>query len=457
MDLIILNLENKIAAANLAAETTPVAEVAPVRVPCTNPIYEDVRVQVPKIVRGADRAVAAFKRATASYVFATVCGVNVHPAEPITTAQVYPDSTGKLHTRVFPLDQTPVFTEDERIRSIEEHASKFSLIVKSATGTGAGTSKDRVAKATYTAHSNNQAHWNPVTFRFVAINGASPTLLPRVGERVCGLPYESKGRNGRESLRYWFVCSEQFYRFVRAINSDGASLAKEFGTDPEMVRRKLFAGNTLNTFAYGRWLMACHDHHLASGNSQIESTPERIEKLFYWHRFEALSLDFPHIYSALTLILLFGELPCQGNVPFNRDLGPVCKTWELPEGWIEAVVNTYGLVTSLSAITVSRVANVPAIPNGTRLRTSEVWVSPADTIENLQKVSGAAHGAAGDNISSVVGGNLSPEVVENLEEAVKEIPADHPESLSATVALDAQEFALEDKDFPLMSASSTSD
>ena len=436
MDLIILNLENKIAAANLAAETTPVAEVAPVRVPCVNPIYEDVRVQVPRIAQGADRAVAAFKRATASYVFATVCGVNVHPAEPITTAQVYPDPTGKLHTRVFPLDQTPVFTEDELNKSVEQHASKFSLIVKSATA----TSKDRT---TYTAHSNNQAHWNPVTFRFVAINGASPTLLPRVGERVCGLPYESKGRNGRESLRYWFVCSEQFYRFVRAINSDGASLAKEFGTDPDMVRRKLFAGNTLNTFAYGRWLMACHDHHLASGQEPIESTPERIEKLFYWHRFETLSLDFPHIYSALTLILLFGELPCQGNVPFNRDLGPVCKTWELPEGWIEAVVNTYGLVTSLSTITVSRVANVPAIPNGTRLRTSEVWVSVTDTI---------------DNISSVVGGNLSPEVAQNLEpETANEIPADHPESLSATVALDAQEFALEDKDFPLMSASNSSE
>ena len=403
----------------MAMQQAPIS----ISTPSVNPEYVDVTERVVQITSGREAALLAFLKACSKLEFAQVCSVTTPPGEKITTKFLYPEDD-EIVCQTFE-GEVPDFTEEQEKRNVERHADTFKVIAKIGTG--------NTQRIVY-AHSNQQSHWDPVTFRFTG-SSKGMTLLPRVGERIAGLPFVNKNRSGGQSMRFWFTCSEQFFRFVRAIKTNGESLNKEFGFGLNEQRRRIFAGNTFNTFAYARWMAACEDHHLSSGFAPIESMPDHLDRLFFCHRAEELSRENTHIYSALVLILLYGELPCQGNVPFNRDLGPVCKTWELPEGWIESMISTYGFTTRIGIATISRVANTPAVPKNTRV------------FEHERFFDGEVPMAAAEFSTSDRDDRVPSETTPEERSTELSLPSEPvPPSLSAS-------FTIDDKAFPLLSRS----
>lgn len=174
---------------------------------------------------------------------------------------------------------------------------------------------------------------------------------PRVDDLVCGV-VEKDDHHPNPTYKFWFTCSEQFMHAWTAIKySDHETFDKlitrplvdieEGRADRETeIRRALFRGNKLCTNSYRKWLRG-----IAECGTQYD--PEKFKKeaenRFYVLRCEENAINWVHLYAALVLMLRYRELPTADNIPSVLDGGPTPKTWDLPEGWVDAMVEKYCL------------------------------------------------------------------------------------------------------------------
>ena len=265
------------------------------------------------------------------------------------------------------------FPEQVFKQNVVEHLESFSFFTKpNSKGAPLYKSDPFPDKAIYGV-SSRYAELDLLTLSFVPRKCNTP---PRAdegeqSELVCGLV-----ESGPKGPRYtcWFTCSEQFYRLVQLITEPGKyfdDIRKKRKVcdpnlpateDPEM-RAFFFAGNTISTNAYRRFLRACFD-------SSVVPDHEELQKRYWTHEFRTENYArCCHIYAALALILVWREWPCAYNVPNNNDLGPRVATWDLPDPqFIANLVHRYGI--SSNGVVVRKikyVTNLPNVPVGTHL------------------------------------------------------------------------------------------
>ena len=144
----------------------------------------------------------------------------------------------------------------------------------------------------------------------------SCTILPRTGDLVCILMNPSS-----DSVASWFTCSEQFMRMWTVLMFAKHPSFEARGREPRM-RERLMSGNRLNTNSFLKWKLA-HEQ----SDIQIDQTAS---DRFVCMRTEKTSKKWIHVYSALVLMIRYGELPTTENIPNNRDGGPHLKMWHLP-------------------------------------------------------------------------------------------------------------------------------
>lgn len=104
----------------------------------------------------------------------------------------------------------------------------------------------------------------------------------------------------------------------------------------EALRRKVFQGNFTMTNTYRKWCLSCMQNGLGS-------TDEELQKRFWNLRTETAS-RWVHIYCALVLMVRYREFPCIYNIPNVGGNGPFMKSWDLPDGWLERIVDRYNLL-----------------------------------------------------------------------------------------------------------------
>lgn len=159
-------------------------------------------------------------------------------------------------------------------------------------------------------------------------------IMPRIDDLVCGFVHNTdKGL----AFTKWMICSEQFFRAWTAIKyPDHESLSKKVGDDDQKIRRYLMSGNRLCTNSYFKWRLGMADQELVP-------TIEEQRTRMYVLRTEPTSRDYVHVYAALVLLIRYGELPDDTNVPNNLNDDPKIKKWNLPQGWLEGMVAYFGI------------------------------------------------------------------------------------------------------------------
>lgn len=361
----------------------------------TLPREEQVEFEVPLIVSGNIRDV--FRQKLRKLVFRRIREVFKRPEDRICTMYVVPDvENGDETVTVYGADaEVPRFTEDQYKRNIEEQYSAFDFVTSDVKT----RKEDRTPGSIY-GSSKTVAQLDLINFQFYDYDPASDdertrTMLPREGDLVCGLVTR---KSNRMEYTKWFICSDQFLHAWTAIMYDdhdsltflanGSKREREMRQptfivkteeeiaairsappDPtktsrfryvtfeeleqierdeeiwlsrteERLRRKLFSGNTLQTNTYLKWILSCHE-------SNLKSDPDMILAKFHALRTEFASRFFIHVYAALVLICRYNEWPCDYNVPNNIGEGPRMNTWDVPDGWLDALSKTYGITVQM--------------------------------------------------------------------------------------------------------------
>lgn len=164
--------------------------------------------------------------------------------------------------------------------------------------------------------------------------GISP---PRVGDLICGLVGQNRFHRNPE-YKFWFVCSEQFFRTWTAIHyEEHESLSKKCGNGEAQIKRHLMSGNRLSTNSTLKLI-------LGARQSNVKVDQEEIAKKFFRVRTEPASRYWVHVYSFLVMSIRYLEYPTDVNVPNNLDNTPKMTKWDLPEGWIGKLFAKYGVV-----------------------------------------------------------------------------------------------------------------
>jgi hypothetical protein len=150
--------------------------------------------------------------------------------------------------------------------------------------------------------------------------------IVRPADLLCGTV-----KNEGETWYYdkWFVCSEQFLRLWTLITykEHGSFISLYGSNDLEEMRRKIMSGNRLNTNAYAKWVMTCQQNAL-------NMRGEEMEQRFNIQRTEYISKQWVHMYSAVALLALYGELPNTENIPHNLDGEHHMKRWNLMPSFV---------------------------------------------------------------------------------------------------------------------------
>nr|QBK86268.1 MAG: uncharacterized protein LCMAC102_00630 [Marseillevirus LCMAC102] len=173
--------------------------------------------------------------------------------------------------------------------------------------------------------SEHYAEIDSMTFQFIK---KSCTVLPQVGDLVCMSINPSSG-----VVESWFTCSEQFMRMWTVLMFQNHPSFEARGREPRM-RERLMSGNRLNTNSFLKW-------NLAHEQSGVQIDQEQSSDRYVRMRTEEVSRKWIHIYPAFVLMMRYGELPTNQNIPNNRDGGPVLTEWNLPFDFVEKFIQTH--------------------------------------------------------------------------------------------------------------------
>lgn len=150
--------------------------------------------------------------------------------------------------------------------------------------------------------------------------------IPIMGDIICGVLHP---RNTYR-FQYWFVASEQFYKFFQMIMHDNL-----------LEKQTVLSGNNkLCTNTYKKRTLAIEAlknaiqdeieknktlvswFHIMESDEKILKMQEQLEQLempVYWTlRGEKISKEFCHFYPALILVCCYNEYPDSTNVPGNH-------------------------------------------------------------------------------------------------------------------------------------------
>jgi hypothetical protein len=298
----------------------------------------------------------AFSNATSKLVFRRVGKVVARPEDFVKTVVTTISREGAVVTEYGQGQDHPVFSDQEYLQNVEEHYSKFYFF----TTTTSLRDNDPHGNIGIYGASNNYAELDfldKVTFRFLPRTGTQ--IVPREGDLVCGLANRPAPGRANPAFKVWFICSEQFFHAWTAVMYENHNALTKSFDDESQIRRHLMSGNRLCTNGFRKWVLGCQQ-------SMVESDDAELSKRFYKMRTETAARERVHVYAALVMMLRYKELPGQSNIPNNLDKSPKMTRWDLPDGWVESVIKTYGLVSTPVEVVVDAMPR-PMIPKGTHI------------------------------------------------------------------------------------------
>lgn len=291
-----------------------------------------------------------YASAMSNFVFRRIRDVNALVEDLNETRYYwYDDGVTNEYEPIHP-DRFATLSEKEIEQYVEFRYRKFT-----ATTTSHMVREDQYDGEAFFLHSNNLGIFNPITLEWsrdrATIRSAS-IVAPRKGDLICGVvdtdsPFPPKRGTPYRSLKYWFICSEQFLRFWTAVMfEDHESFDMKFKVNPlhsleeqhmarlERIRGWLMSGSRLCTNSFRKWV-------LSEGSNREDKS--EVARRLYRLRTESWSHMNVHIYAALVLLIRYGELPTDNNVPQNIDgpngvPQPKMKHWDLPVGFMNAVI-----------------------------------------------------------------------------------------------------------------------
>lgn len=184
---------------------------------------------------------------------------------------------------------------------------------------------------------------------------------------------KKSNKNAKYKVDGWCVVSEQFLRFWTLVmyeehESITKLISKSITGDKRdiAIKEKLFSGNKLMTNSLRKYMLMLED-----ADEKI-SVDEMREK-FWYLRSENASKKWIDLYTAMILIVKYGEIPCQHNIPNNKIPAghSTIKNydrlyWDIPQNFV-----------------VSFIFN--AIKNTEDIKSVE-WVNFAEKVHNQLKV-----------------------------------------------------------------------
>lgn len=250
---------------------------------------------------------SAFAVAFGELVFDRVESLNLDTFLSLNKYTPVMNGTGEFDIAIQSLPQNAEFTPEEFRQIIEDKWLKF----------------DGETKSGYVFDSKDfcEPLFNKGLFKF---KKAQTQIPPRVqikgysqADLICGFV----DKNGQ--FTDWFICSEQFYLLWKVIMGR-----------TKIARKKLMSGNRLNTNSFRKWMLACKTYGV---EMRFEDAYNR-----YWkYRFERCAIEHVHIYSAIALMVIYGELPNKKNIPINHANGPVMRYWDLPANFVSNILRAY--------------------------------------------------------------------------------------------------------------------
>ncbi len=174
---------------------------------------------------------------------------------------------------------------------------------------------------------NSFGRFDPILLQIDPDSTNQRDVPPREGDLICGIVK----RNSQNNLHYsqWFICSEQFYRAWTLLMYDSHSSFQKAEKKKCGAKSYWMSGNRLMTNNYLKWMLGSEKQEI------IPSEEEQSRR--YWHlRCETPARTWIHVYCALVLIVRYGELPSESNVPVIR--GPETRPyphWHLPLQFVQ--------------------------------------------------------------------------------------------------------------------------
>ena len=335
--------------------------------------YSDVELNIPSVTPTSMKALRSeFKKMCGPLVFRRISTVVTVPTDLEYTFIETPNEDGSISRQEFTAGSAlPEFTKKELDQNVGEKYKKFSFYTTKT----ALRKNDTFGENQIFGSSDKYNELDILTFKpSKEADAKCPVAIPRKAELVCGIVELDKKK--RPEFKFWFICSEQFFRTVSVI-LDPEYMAT-LGETPEEVRRTIVSGNKFSSSGYHRWVRACTEHNIASDYSELTTR-------FWTLRHEKIAREHSHVYTFLALLFLFNELPCDNtrnigskNVPNNSDMGPKIKTWDLPRDFVKKFCSTYRLAkVATGKTTIRKVTNTPEIPKGTHANGAGQRMAPA--------------------------------------------------------------------------------
>jgi len=243
--------------------------------------------------------------------------------------------TGDVSSNIYgAADTLPPFSEQELDQNVVQKFTKYYFFTYDTVL----RDNDNVGQVDIYGASNKYSEldlFDKMDFRFTYDKRYRVTQTPpRVDELVCGLVEPDPHGRKNPHFKFWFTCSEQFLHTWTAILYETHVALDKFGVTESEIRHTLMRGNKTCTNSYRKWLLA--NRADAAGINLTEAM-----KRFYILRTERASRDYVHVYAALILLIRYCELPCESNLPANLDGGPTPTKWDLPDGWMDALISKY--------------------------------------------------------------------------------------------------------------------
>jgi hypothetical protein len=271
----------------------------------------------------------AFKNAFKNLVFRRVKSVHTHAPRVFDIHEL--DDNGQVVITQISQSNQHTITREKMEQNVVEKCSSYYFF----TQTSALRDNDPCGKAMI-----HGIHSHKVDFVIGgAYMGFVPCIprdvMPRVGDLVCGMVAETeKGY----TFTQWLICSDQFFHAWTAIlYPDCEALRRNPNDDENKIRRYLMSGNRLCTNSYLKYQEGCKD-------SNVDFSLEERRKRFYALRTEIYSVSYVHVYAALVLMIRYGDIPNEHNVPNNLNQDPKLKTWNLPNSWLNRILECYRIV-----------------------------------------------------------------------------------------------------------------
>lgn len=216
--------------------------------------------------------------------------------------------------------------------------------------------------------SSNRCEFNPYTFTFDEIAKDHHPLagdgvrMPEVGDVIAYFPTSESlmeayiDRTEQEDLAgkseyapkpiqadAWFICSFQLLRMMAMIAFGPTHSLLKAGTKGKysIARYWLFQSNRLRT---NKLL----ERYFAYGDSGVQFDPKlpEISSLYTCSRMESTYLNWVHLYAAIVLMISYGIVPSDNNVPKTLDQdGNICKInmkhWHIPDGYVQDFIQRW--------------------------------------------------------------------------------------------------------------------